>query len=135
MANLNGIQHVHNRTSGLLALWKPVVGTTATAWNSSPALLPSVHVVRDPGTSPWLTDAEVDDLCAGLTQNAAKIRYLKDVLKLPVAAKPNGRPLVPRRACERLLTGPTSELEEPSGRSQHGNQPNEQALLQAMSRR
>lgn len=45
---------------------------------------------------PYLTDAEVDEICAGLKQNAAKVRYLRDVLRLPVERKPNGRPLVRR---------------------------------------
>lgn len=43
-----------------------------------------------------LTDAEVDAICAGLKQSAAKVRYLRDVLKLDVHRKPNGRPLVNR---------------------------------------
>jgi hypothetical protein len=41
----------------------------------------------------YYTDAEVDELCDGLVQDAAKIRYLRDVLKLRVNRKPNGRPL------------------------------------------
>lgn len=49
---------------------------------------------------PYLTDAEVDDLCAGLTQNAAKCRFLKDELHVPVRRKPNGRPLVMRADVE-----------------------------------
>lgn len=44
-------------------------------------------------TSPYLTDAEVDDICAGLTQNAAKVRHLR-AQGLVVSRKPNGRPLV-----------------------------------------
>lgn len=43
---------------------------------------------------PWLSDAEIDDMCAGLTRNSAKLRYLQDELKLPVKANPvlfNGR--------------------------------------------
>jgi len=43
-----------------------------------------------------LTDDEVDAICAGLVQNAAKLRYLRDVLKLRVDRRPNGRPLVRR---------------------------------------
>ena len=42
-----------------------------------------------------LTDTEVDAICAGLTQNAAKVRFLER-LDLKVARKPNGRPLVNR---------------------------------------
>lgn len=41
----------------------------------------------------FYSDAEVDALCDGLQQNAAKIRYLRDTLKLRVHRKPNGRPL------------------------------------------
>lgn len=52
-------------------------------------------------TAPFLSDAEVDAMCAGLKQNAAKVRYLRDVLKMPVGRKPNGRPLVARADCER----------------------------------
>jgi hypothetical protein len=44
---------------------------------------------------PDLTDAEVDRICDGLKQNAAKIRYLRG-LGLHVERKPNGRPLVNR---------------------------------------
>ena len=36
------------------------------------------------------------NICAGLRQNAAKVRYLRDVLNVPVRRKPNGRPLVLR---------------------------------------
>ena len=43
-----------------------------------------------------LTDAEIDAICAGLRQSAAMVRYLRDVLKVPVQRKPNGRPLVRR---------------------------------------
>lgn len=42
-----------------------------------------------------LTDEEVDRICSGLTQNAAKVRYLRG-LGLQVERKPNGRPLVNR---------------------------------------
>lgn len=41
---------------------------------------------------PYLTDAEVADMCAGLRQPAAMIRYLRK-LGLRVDKKPNGRPL------------------------------------------
>lgn len=44
---------------------------------------------------PDLTDAEVDSICAGLRQNAAKIRFLQR-LRVVVMRKPNGRPLVNR---------------------------------------
>lgn len=44
---------------------------------------------------PDLTDEEVDRICAGLRQNAAKIRFLQR-LKLRVERRPNGKPLVNR---------------------------------------
>jgi hypothetical protein len=49
-----------------------------------------------------LTDSEVNAICAGLTQGAAQLRYLRDVLKLPVQRKPNGRPLVRRVDWDRI---------------------------------
>lgn len=42
---------------------------------------------------PDLSDDEIDAICGGLTQNAAKVRFLQS-LGLPVARRPNGRPLV-----------------------------------------
>jgi hypothetical protein len=42
---------------------------------------------------PYFSDAEVDEMCAGLTQDAAKARFLRK-LGLRVDRKPNGRPLV-----------------------------------------
>lgn len=55
-------------------------------------------------TIPWLSDAEVDDLCAGLTQNAARVKFLRSQ-GLTVTTKPNGRPLVMRDHAERVLSG------------------------------
>lgn len=58
-----------------------------------------MRVTEDTATTtlpPWLSDAEVCDLCAGLTQPAAQVRYLADVLKVPVRRKPNGHALVLR---------------------------------------
>lgn len=52
-------------------------------------------------TRPDLTDDEVDALCAGLTQNAAKVRYLRR-MGLRVERRPNGRPLVARAEWERI---------------------------------
>lgn len=48
-------------------------------------------------TSLYFTDAEVDDMCQGLSQDAAKIRFLRS-LGLRVNRKPNGRPLAWRPA-------------------------------------
>ncbi|MCW5648394.1 MAG: hypothetical protein KIS62_01475 [Ramlibacter sp.] len=54
--------------------------------------------------TPWLTDSEADDLCAPLTQNCAKVKYLRG-LGLEVRTKPNGRPLVLRSNVEAVLGG------------------------------
>ena len=50
---------------------------------------------------PYLSDDEIDGICAGLVQSAAKVRYFRDVLRVPVERKPNGRPLVRRADWER----------------------------------
>lgn len=54
--------------------------------------------------TPWYTDQEIDDLCAGLCNNAAKVRYLR-AQGLTVTQKPNGRPLVMRAHAEAVLAG------------------------------
>lgn len=54
--------------------------------------------------TPWLTDPEIDDLCAGLVQSAAKVRYLQG-LGLTVKLKPNGRPIVNRAHFDEVMAG------------------------------
>lgn len=70
-------------------------------------------------TPPHLTDAEVDDICAGLRQNFAKVRFLRDRLGLShVDRKPNGRPLVMRAEWERRAGGaaaPAAQNGRPAG--------------------
>lgn len=51
-----------------------------------------------------LTDAEIDNICDGYVQSAAKIRYLRS-LGLTVQKKPNGRPLVNRAHYEAVMGG------------------------------
>lgn len=53
-------------------------------------------------TPPWLTQEEIDDFCAPLTQAAAQIRFMRR-LGLTVAQKPNGAPLVIRSHFERVM--------------------------------
>jgi hypothetical protein len=53
-------------------------------------------------TTPDLTNEEIDRICEGLRQNAAKVRYLRS-LGLRVECRPNGRPLVARAEWERRL--------------------------------
>lgn len=54
-----------------------------------------------------LTRAEVDTICHPLKQGAAQIRYLRDIVKVPVQRKPDGRPLVRRSDWERSSSAPT----------------------------
>lgn len=51
---------------------------------------------------PYLTDAEIDDMCAPLKVGAAKRKRLEKMGML-VKTKPNGRPLVARSEFERVL--------------------------------
>jgi hypothetical protein len=86
-----------------------------------------------PTTRPDLTDAEIDDLCTGLRQNAAKVRYLVG-LGLTVNTRPNGRPLVWRAHAEQVLSGiqPTAAANE-SPRATA--QPNRAGLVLLLGRR
>ena len=81
--------------------------------------------------TPWLTDAEIDDLCAGLATSGAKVRHLRSV-GLHVTTKPNGRPLVMRVHAEVILSG-LNQLAEPAPQATRP-QPNRDALLLAFSK-
>lgn len=48
-----------------------------------------------------LPDEQIDSICNGLKQNAAKVRFLQR-MGLKVLRRPNGRPLVARLDWERL---------------------------------
>jgi len=54
--------------------------------------------------TPYLTDAEIADICEPLVMPAAQRRFLAS-LGLVVKAKPNGRALVARAELERVLVG------------------------------
>lgn len=58
-------------------------------------------------TPPDLTDSEIDQICDGLVQPFAKVRYLKR-MGLAVRRKPNGKPLVNRAHYEAVMNGTTS---------------------------
>jgi hypothetical protein len=67
--------------------------------------------------APDLTDAEIDDICDGYRQSAAKVRFLRS-MGLTVRRKPNGRPLVNRAHYIAVRSGgaqPPFEAAEPSG--------------------
>jgi len=56
-----------------------------------------------------LTDAEIDSICDGYVQNAARIRYLRS-MGLTVRQKPNGRPLVNREHYQAVMTEATCDF-------------------------
>lgn len=51
-----------------------------------------------------LSDDEIDAICAGYVQSAAKVRYLM-MMGLTVRRKPNGRPLVNRAHYDAVMGG------------------------------
>jgi hypothetical protein len=66
---------------------------------------------------PDLSDSQIDSICAGYKQNAAKVRFLKS-LGLVVRLKPNGRPLVNRAHYDAKLGNASVSAGKPS------NEPN-----------
>lgn len=77
-------------------------------------------------TPPYLTDAEVADICAPLVNPAAQIRYLTK-LGLLVQVKPNRRPLVARGEFERVMVGRQPEQKHNAAST---SEPNRGALVQ-----
>lgn len=71
----------------------------------------------------FLSDAEVDELCRPLKQPAAQVRYLRQVLKLSVSTKPNGRALLVRAHAERVLSGDFPEPGPSAAAEPHASQP------------
>jgi hypothetical protein len=68
---------------------------------------------RDFNVTSDLTDGEIDNICAGYVQNAAKVRHLR-AMGLTVRQKPNGRPLVNRSHYDAVTGGQKkSRLAEP----------------------
>ncbi|MES2415152.1 MAG: DUF4224 domain-containing protein [Pseudomonadota bacterium] len=52
-----------------------------------------------------LTDAEIENICRGLKQNAAKVRFLRN-MNLTVRVAADGRPLVNRKHYDGLKAEP-----------------------------
>lgn len=76
-------------------------------------------------TTPYLSDAELLDVCKPLTQPAAMIRYLKDQ-GFHVKRRPNGWPLVSRANFDAVMMGHAQAA--PAADTQAAG-PNVQALL------
>lgn len=66
--------------------------------------------------TPYLSDAEVAGMCSPLTQPAAVRRFLKS-LGVPYLIRPDGRPIVARRAVDEALYGskPSGTAGRPKG--------------------
>jgi hypothetical protein len=73
---------------------------------------------------PFLTDAEITEICAPLVVPAYQVKYLKR-LGLIVNRRPNGKPLVARGEFERVLVGRAPE----PAQNQGTGRPNRAALL------
>jgi len=86
-------------------------------------------------STPFLTDAEVAELCAPLRRGAAQARYIRERLGVPVQLKPNGRPLVSRLVLERVLAGMPSNQLLALRDSQTGPEPDSEAFLRYLSQR
>lgn len=76
-------------------------------------------------TSPYLSDAEVLDICRPLTQPAAMVRRLKN-MGFHVKPRPNGWPLVSRANFDAVMRGAT---QMPVANDTPGSGPDVQALL------
>jgi hypothetical protein len=76
--------------------------------------------------SAWVEDSTIDEFCAPLTQNAAKVRFLRDELGLVVTRRRNGRPAVAAEAWEAMqrgvkqAEGAGQELPTPTGPNRAG---------------
>ncbi len=62
-----------------------------------------------------LSDQEIDNICEGLKQNDAKVKFLRR-MGLIVRQKPNGKPLVNRTHYETTMNGSAS-VEARKGRA------------------
>lgn len=77
--------------------------------------------------TPWLSEDEIDDLCAPLKQHAAQLRFIR-TLGINVRKKPNGAPLVLRSELQATMN-PADKSRKPAK-----CQPNSTALLLAFSK-
>lgn len=79
-------------------------------------------------TLPWYSDAEINDLCEGLTSNASKVKHLES-MGLTVCRKPNGRPLLMRAHAELILSGMPSDPGSAHAAARQPVQPNRSGLV------
>lgn len=82
---------------------------------------------------PYLSDAEINEICDPLTQPHAQIRYLRS-LGVPATRKPSGRPLVGRAAFDRVMAGAAPEAANEAHAPSAGAQPDHAALQQLFTK-
>ncbi|WP_454703412.1 DUF4224 domain-containing protein [Achromobacter pestifer] len=82
---------------------------------------------------PYLSDAEINEICEPLTQPHAQIRYLR-TLGVPVSRKPGGRPLVGRAAFDRVMAGAAPEAANEAHAPNASAQPDHAALQQLFTK-
>ncbi|MCY1507890.1 hypothetical protein D9M68_421800 [compost metagenome] len=82
---------------------------------------------------PYLSDAEIDEICAPLTQPHAQIRYLRS-LGVLVSRKPGGRALVGRAAFDRAMAGSPPEAANDAQAQAAAPQPDHAALQQLFNK-
>lgn len=86
-------------------------------------------------TLPWYSDEEINDMCQGLTQDAAKVRFLQRK-GLTVTRKPCGRPLLMRDHAAKVLSGLANVASAVDQPARQALQPNVAGVLvQLASRR
>jgi hypothetical protein len=77
---------------------------------------------------PYLTDAEIAEICAPLVVPGYQVKYLLR-LGLIVHRKPSGKPLVARAEFDRVLMGRQPEVPRAGA-----SQPNRTALLELLNK-
>jgi Domain of unknown function (DUF4224) len=85
--------------------------------------------VRRQVSDTFLSDFEVLELCHPLVQSAAMLRHLKS-LGIAHRTRPDGRPIVSRRAVEDALCGATA-----NGAAGRTNEPDKAALMARLGKR
>ena len=82
--------------------------------------------------SPFLSQSQIDELCEGLCQKAAKVRYLRK-LGLHVTVKPNGDPHVARSEYERVFGA--ARIGQQKIKATPGSEPDTSAAILLLNRR
>jgi hypothetical protein len=82
--------------------------------------------------TPYLSDPEVDGICAGLTRPSAMVRYLRRE-GFAVKTKPNGRPLLARANFDAVMAGRSAA--ETAADERRAAEPDAGALIDFFSRK